>query len=362
MMRQVKAAMMAAGSYHIQGQFTATATKEVQEPAMTMTFDGDISVAGDARIVVNLDTLIFSSTMEMRRVGDVTYISMGDGQATEWLQESEDPTISLTDLPEIEVATVEVTTLGGERVSKVSGVASHSGAEAQVALWIGAEDLLVRQWETEGYGGLEGLWLAPMDTQKSYQHMEVRYLAYNESVKVEAPDMTPAPTPTATPTPMPVSSPLGPMQLYKSQKYPFSIQYPDGWLPGVAVPGTMTPTLFFSDDGDMLTIFVEDLVAFGSGEMSLEQYANSLGSRELLGGVYQPSSPVPMTTSQGLTVMVVRDDPPGEEVSFIWMVYVHKNRYAFTAKYFITDRTRLPALEPVIVYSFSSFQVNDTQK
>ena len=100
---------------------------------------------------------------------------------------------------------------------------------------------------------------------------------YFLTVAEAPPGATPTnPPPSPQPASETVESPFGPMALYQSKQYPFSIQYPADWAQQRADPALPITALFGHDDGGFFAIVEEDLIALGLGELTLGEYVGAV--------------------------------------------------------------------------------------
>ena len=71
-----------------------------------------------------------------------------------------------------------------------------------------------------------------------------------------------------------VDSPFGPMAVYESARYPFSVQHVSGWTQQPLDPQITTKLSLFSDQGDSFGILEEDLIGLGLQRTSLDEYTD----------------------------------------------------------------------------------------
>ena len=164
--------------------------------------------------------------------------------------------------------------------------------------------------------------------------------------------------PEARPPEAAIESPFGPMELYESAQYPFSIQFPSGWTEQPSQPEIGLIASFVSDQGSF-RIVEEDMVSLGVGRLTLEAYADillSIVSQSTVG--YELVSREPVTTEQRLTAELVEFTVLSGAIKYTVLIYLHEGRIGFTATYFALP-ARLEALRPLIDYSFSTFQVQE---
>ena len=86
----------------------------------------------------------------------------------------------------------------------------------------------------------------------------------------EAPPGAAAVSPPAVPTPAAtIESPFGPMAVYESDQYPFSIQFPADWIEDPADPGS-----FLGPSDEVFFAVEQDLIADGLDTMSVEEFTD----------------------------------------------------------------------------------------
>ena len=109
--------------------------------------------------------------------------------------------------------------------------------------------------------------------------------------------------PVALPPPLEkVESPLGTMAVYESERYPFSIQYFDGWVE--VVSGSPEVTLLLSgESGETFMILEQDLAAFGLSDISHDEYLDLLISQ--ISGFGAVKLRESVITSQGLDTEIL---------------------------------------------------------
>lgn len=222
-----------------------------------------------------------------------------------------------------------------------------------------------RCWATTtAGGGLFGTnakitYLAPHDgtyfivVQDLFKEEFGAYIVTVASAPLGATAVTPqvAPTPTVV-----VDSPFGPMAVYESAEFRFSIQYPADWL--AEAPSSGATAVFSAASGENFVVGEGDLIAAGQGELSLNEFVDLslLGISLSLEG-YELLSRQETTTQEGLTVEIVKFTAFGGTFSQVMMAYVHENTASFFALY-ATVTSGLEKLQDMIDYSFSTFQVD----
>lgn len=167
-----------------------------------------------------------------------------------------------------------------------------------------------------------------------------------------------APTPMAPlPTPIPLDTPFGSMALYESARYPFAIQRPTEWREQSPEEGLAAT--FISEQGEGLFITEEDMVALGVGEMTLEEHVDVVISiLESSFHGFQLLSREQTVTEQGLPAEIIVCTAQAGLLKFSRFFYIHEGKVAFNASY-IAGRARYDELDPLITYSYSTFQVTE---
>lgn len=204
----VKAAMAALDSFHIEGELVLKATREADANLFSMQIEGFGNVDGDNQLSLGMDisTPGFAGklTIVTREVQGVNYIQ--DTDTGEWeIGDTDDAGDGLSDdlVPENMVATeVHEEVLGGLPVYRIIGFVPDDPERERMVLWVGAEDLLVRQRLEEGQIPAADYWgLIPQDVGDPFQSILVRLSRLNEPVLVVAPSVkiTPTPSPATVP-------------------------------------------------------------------------------------------------------------------------------------------------------------------
>jgi S1-C subfamily serine protease len=157
------------------------------------------------------------------------------------------------------------------------------------------------------------------------------------------------------PAPTRIASPVGPMALYESARYPFTIQYPADWIG--APPQVGETARFMGDESYGLVITEEDLVALGMGEMTLDEYVDAVVS--ILTSI-APDLQIPsreqVMTEQGLPAVMMTYTFQGGLWRASRLIYLTDDSVAFSATFF-AGRARYEGLKPLIDYSIGTFQV-----
>ena len=157
-----------------------------------------------------------------------------------------------------------------------------------------------------------------------------------------------------------VDTPVGPMAAYESARYPFSIQYPAYWesQPITALEqASGTRIKVAGTGGGVLVIGEEDLVAFGLGTMSLDEYVDlTLNVVSSLTPGFELESRKSISTEQGLSAAIVVFTAGGGVFKGTRLIYLHDERFGFGAVY-IAPSAVFAELEPLFEHSFGTFRV-----
>ena len=222
----VKAAMAALGSLHLEGEMVVKAAREADAVLISMQIEGDGAIKGDSQLLYTMDikTGEFAGklTFGEREVQGVSYAQ--NPFTGEWaIDDTADPGDDSFEeiIPEGMVATeADSEILDGLRVYRVTGTVPDDPEQERVVLWVGTDDLLVRQVLAEGrvpatdYEGLV--------TQQSgdlFQSFLFHLSKFNEPVRVTTPPVGATPTPTPTPEPTATAEPATDKPLTASEVY-----------------------------------------------------------------------------------------------------------------------------------------------
>jgi S1-C subfamily serine protease len=185
-------------------------------------------------------------------------------------------------------------------------------------------------------------------------------------VKVDVP-YEGAPTPIAPePTPTPIKSEFGRMALYESQTYPFTMEYPADWIPGLGEAGPFASvcrfvTMCIVGQEGILTIIEEDLNGLGFGAYTLEEYVDLLLSRfESVSSEIEILSREERLTAQGQPVEVITTQMAEGAFTTVRFVTLYEG-VAFNASYISMDDSFYEELQPMIEYSFNSFKITEIE-
>ena len=208
----VKAAMAALGSFHLEGELVIKATSEADEVLLSVQLEGAGENRGDSRLLmtfeIDIPGLPSPLIVEERRVEGVSYTRdpfTGEWAIDDTADAEGEPLEEL--VPEGMVATeIDTEVLDGLAVYRLTGTVPDDPEQGHVVLWVGADDLLIRQIQVEGRApatDYEGL--IPPQSGDLFLSLLSHLSGFNEPVGVDAPPLgaTPVP-PTRTPTPTPV--------------------------------------------------------------------------------------------------------------------------------------------------------------
>ena len=162
--------------------------------------------------------------------------------------------------------------------------------------------------------------------------------------------------PEAAPT---IDSPFGPMALYESEIYPFSIQYPADWTKQPTDPQQGIVAQYVGEQAEAFLITEENVEALGLRGLTLSEYVDvvlSVLSTELPG--YEFVSRKQAVTEQGLPIEVVEFSYLGGFQKGTYLVYLYEGQTGFIAAYF-SPTAHHEELKALIDYSFGTFQVKE---
>lgn len=166
-----------------------------------------------------------------------------------------------------------------------------------------------------------------------------------------------SPTPSLPrPTPTSIVSPVGPMALYTSQRYPFSLQYPADWV-DLGAQRQMGVVASFGRDDHLLNLGEEDLSALGFSGLTAADYADLfVGTLRTVVSDFSLIAQRPLTTSSGLGAVVVEYTMFGGAYRAAVLLYVHEQAIGFSATYAFPAQD-YAALKEVLDHSFSTLAV-----
>jgi len=223
--------------------------------------------------------------------------------------------------------------------------------EAADAQWVGDDD------SGRGLFGVDAelIYRAPHTGSyfiNVFDALGVHHGGYVFSVVAAPPGSVPIPIPAG---PKQIDSPFGPMTLYESAQFPFSIQYPADWSEQ-PTPENTTAT-FAGDNNAQLLITEEDLVAAGLGKLTLIEYV------DLVISVVESNPADPqlvsrqrVSTAHGSPAEILLFDTFGGLFKGSRFIFLHDNKIAFNASY-VAPKDRYAELQPLFEYSFGTFNV-----
>jgi hypothetical protein len=216
-------------------------------------------------------------------------------------------------------------------------------------------------YDDDSAGGVFGL-----DSELTYQapHADRYRVVVGDSVGVAVGGYhlllgqpgTAAPTPSIPlPTATAIAGPAGPMALYTSLRYPFTIQYPAGWDDLGAQPDLGVTANFGSADGSF-SVLEQDLGALGYDGLTLPEYTDLLvGSLKLTMRDFSLVSSRQVTTPEGRVVALVEYTAMAGTFRGALLLYVHEGSVGFSATYVFAS-SAFQSNRPLIDYSFGTFQ------
>ena len=159
-------------------------------------------------------------------------------------------------------------------------------------------------------------------------------------------------TPVALPPPLEkVETPLGTMAVYESERYPFSIQYFDGWREGVSGNPDI-PLLLSGENGEVFRILEQDLAAAGMSDITHAELLDLAFSQS--SGLYEVKFREPMITSQGLTTEIMLTETIRGQTKNI--SYLGDDNIFFMASY-QASKEHFERVEQLANHSFGTFQI-----
>ena len=157
------------------------------------------------------------------------------------------------------------------------------------------------------------------------------------------------------PSPQTVDSRFGTMVVFEDPSGYFSIQAPEAWLEGELDESQGEVFYAFDPESNSdLLIIVEDVLALGAGELTLNEYADLIESSILVPAGAEDITRETVQTSQGLQAVVFQMSLFRHRV--IRMVYMYEDNFAVSITYsFPADW--LEAGKQLAAYSLDTFQV-----
>ncbi|NIS81221.1 MAG: PhnD/SsuA/transferrin family substrate-binding protein [Anaerolineales bacterium] len=350
-------ALEQAETYHFDMDMRLGVEDEEFGMAFPFKFVGDFQFPDNMVAIMSMTLMGLEINLEMISLDGMMYAT--NPETGEWEVESEsvspmDPALTARidriDKLDFEVVTIE--TLEGIEVYHLMGTipaeeVSEMVGELRIDYWIGVEDSLPRKITLEGEVESEDL-TGLTEGALGFFEMTMTILLsdFGKMVSIKPPEIR---------TVEQIDSPFGRMNVYESQLYPFSIQYPSGWVTQPVPP--LVTARFTSLEGDFLDLAEEDLTALGYEKLTIEEYRQLVLSGV---GTFGPDlelvSQNEFTTQSGIS---------GEVMAFATADYKSRRFYylrdghlAFNATY-IVPIEKFAELEPMIMYSFSTFDISD---
>ena len=201
LLRQSAEAMARVDSFHFEVSGRVNVSSGDAAAEIPISYVGDVQAPDRTRGKLVLSMLVFVLEMEIVTVGGVTYTT--NPQSGEWgVSESGTPGVPNPagfirgGAPLMALATyVGLESRGGERVHHLAGIArldafSDLEGETTADIWIGTEDLLVREVVVEAPVDLDALGL-PVSamglTGSGVAALSIRLSGYGEPDRIEAP-------------------------------------------------------------------------------------------------------------------------------------------------------------------------------
>ena len=212
---RINTAMGLVTTLHITADIVIKTSKEAESELVVIRFEGEGQPGpeGDGRTLtmmhITSEGADLTFTFETRDVDGVSYTQdpfTGEWEIDEEDESSEDDALDavLAGQLELENMVVEVDSVDGSPMYRVTGSVPDDPEAEQVVLWADVDDLLARTISIEGLvpaSDYEGL--VPVDLDQLYQSQEYRLSKFNEPVKVVAPTVKAVPT--AEPAPLTAS-------------------------------------------------------------------------------------------------------------------------------------------------------------
>ncbi len=188
-------------SFHFEVTGDLTASNQGAEIQVPISYVGDVQTPDRTRGKLTLSVIVFVLEMDIITIGDVAYTT--NPQSGQW-EVSADGDLGIpnpADLagggsPAVSDATyVGVEERDGERLHRLEGIAqlavvAGSGSEVSADIWIGVDDLLIREIALEAPVDLDALGLALGDVGLAGTGsavLSIRLSDYGKPVTIEAP-------------------------------------------------------------------------------------------------------------------------------------------------------------------------------
>jgi len=171
------------------------------------------------------------------------------------------------------------------------------------------------------------------------------------------PTFTPTQVPTATDTPTPISTPFLPMEEFSIFMYGVSIyiDIPADWE-GQLNPQPTYTQILFSGERAAVEIWISE---FG-GDWTFQEYIESdIQFQAQQEPEFELLKQETLVNAQGLPLEIITTSQnPGALVIKRRLYYLHEDEIAFMISYLVL-RDEFEKFEPIIEYSFSTFDVGD---
>ncbi len=194
--------MAAADSFHFDVTGDLTASSQGAEITVPISYVGDVATPDRTRGNLSLSIIVFVLEMDIITIGDVTYTT--NQQSGRW--EESDESIGIPNpadfarggMPAVSGATyVGVEERDGERLHHLRGVAqlalvAGAGSDAPADIWIGVDDLLIREVALEAPVDLDSLGFALGNVGLSgtgSAAISIKLSDYGKPVMIEAPEI-----------------------------------------------------------------------------------------------------------------------------------------------------------------------------
>ena len=215
LLKQVAASMAALESFHMEVEAVAKTGEETEDELMSFLVEGEFETDGDnrVRLIVDIKAGVFAASfdVETRTVDGITYSEnpfTGEweiGEDSDFFDSEDLPGLDFfgPDVAEelvLENMTVEIDILEGTPVYRITGTIPDEPEVEQAVVWVGIDDLLIRQMQLEGSTrdfGIPGL--APGDIEEVFLSVLFRLSGFNEPVEVEVPEGVATPEPVERP-------------------------------------------------------------------------------------------------------------------------------------------------------------------
>ena len=158
--------------------------------------------------------------------------------------------------------------------------------------------------------------------------------------------------------PEPVDTPYGEMTPFELPPYPFTFLRPSDWeLDTEESPVCRLVTAcYVNEGGSLVAIAIEDLTSVGLGEMSRERYVDLVLSVIENAPGFELISREEVEVQPGLSGEILELSLQGGLLRARRFIYLHAGTLGINISY-ITNGSRFDELNPLIQYSFDSFEL-----